>query len=68
MELPGLVDLLCSNSRTLASHTREKAATDSYYLASWALAHSGADRELLGTPELDAYIARWTQRGSGRGL
>jgi hypothetical protein len=58
-QLPGLVELLCSNSRQfIAGHTREKAATDSNYLAAWALTHYLVfDRELLGTPELDAYIA-----------
>jgi hypothetical protein len=58
-ELPGLVELLCSNSRQfIASHSQDKAATDGYYLSAWALAHHLVfERELLGTAEFDAYIA-----------
>ena len=58
-ELPGLVGLLCSTSgQFIAGHAQDKAATDSYYLSAWALTHYLVfDRELLGTPEFDVYIA-----------
>ena len=57
-ELPGLLGLLRAGPRQfIASHTSEKAGTDSYYLSAWALTHYLIfDREILGTPELDAYI------------
>ena len=58
-ELPGLIGLLHAGPRQfIANHTQEKAATDCYYLTAWALAHYLVfDREMLGTPELDRYVA-----------
>ena len=57
-ELPGLIGLLRAGPRQfIASHTLEKAATDSYYLSAWAVTHYLVfDREILGTPELDRYV------------
>jgi Protein of unknown function (DUF1570) len=56
--LPGLDSLLRAGPRQFsASHIREKAATDGYYLSAWALTHYLIfDREILGSPELDAYV------------
>ena len=58
-ELPGLLGLLHAGPRQfMASHTQEKAATDCYYLSAWALTHYLVfDREILGSPELDRYVA-----------
>lgn len=57
-ELPGLLGLLRAGPRQfMANHTQEKAATDSYYLSAWALAHYLIfDREMLGSAELDRYV------------
>jgi hypothetical protein len=57
-ELPGLIGLLRAGPRQfMANHSQEKAATDSYYLGTWALTHYLVfEREILGTPELDGYV------------
>ena len=56
--LPGMDALLRAGSRQFsASHIREKAATDGYYLSAWALTHYLVfDRDILASPELDAYV------------
>jgi hypothetical protein len=58
-ELPGLAQLLRAGPRQfMAGHTREKAATDAYYLSAWALTrYLVFDRELLGTADLDYYVS-----------
>lgn len=58
-ELPGLRGLLRASPRQfIASHTKEKATTDSYYLSAWALTHYLVfDRELLGTADLEYFIS-----------
>ena len=54
-----LARLLCSRPGDfLAAHAADKAATDRYYLTSWALAfHLTFERRLLGSAALDNYLA-----------
>jgi hypothetical protein len=65
-ELMPLVDLLHAGpERFRISHARDQEVADRYYLASWALAYYLAtERQKLGTPEMDRYVADLKKPGA----